>query len=121
MATKNSFSAKSVLDVGSTAYEVFRIDTVPGHDRLPFSLKVLLENLLRAEDGVNITAEHISAVGSWNPAAAPHTEIQFSPARVVLQDFTGVPCVVDLAAMREAVAHLRGDPKRLIRSFRSNW
>ena len=109
----NSFGAQSVLSVGATDYRIYRVDAVPGHERLPFSLKVLLENLLRTEDGANITKEHISALGAWNPAAEPDTEIQFTPARVVMQDFTGVPCIVDLATMREAVADLGGDPEKI--------
>ncbi|MFD1493544.1 MULTISPECIES: aconitate hydratase [Microbacterium] len=113
MSTVDSFGAKSTLTVGSTDYEIFRIDTVEGYEKLPFSLKVLLENLLRTEDGANVTAEQIRALGSWDAAAEPDTEIQFSPARVVMQDFTGVPCIVDLATMREAVAALGGDPSRI--------
>lgn len=113
MSTVDSFGAKSTLTVGSTDYEIFRIDTVPGYDKLPFSLKVLLENLLRTEDGANVTREQIQALGSWDAAAEPNTEIQFTPARVVMQDFTGVPCIVDLATMREAVAALGGDAKRI--------
>ncbi|WP_175986237.1 aconitate hydratase [Microbacterium tenebrionis] len=113
MSTVNSFGAKSTLTVGSTDYEIFRIDTVPGFDKLPFSLKVLLENLLRTEDGANVTKEQIEALGSWDASAEPNTEIQFSPARVVMQDFTGVPCIVDLATMREAVTALGGDPNRI--------
>jgi aconitate hydratase len=109
----NSFGARDTLRVGSTDYEVFRLDKVAGHEKLPFSLKVLLENLLRTEDGANITADHIRALGGWNPAAEPDTEIQFTPARVIMQDFTGVPCIVDLATMREAVAALGGDPKKI--------
>ncbi|HWK20808.1 MAG TPA: aconitate hydratase [Microbacteriaceae bacterium] len=109
----NSFGAKSSLTVGGTDYEIFRIDTVPGHERLPFSLKVLLENLLRTEDGANVTKAQIEALGAWDPAAEPDTEIQFTPARVVMQDFTGVPCIVDLATMREAVTALGGDPNRI--------
>jgi aconitate hydratase len=109
----NSFGAQSVLSVGATDYRIYRVDAVPGHERLPFSLKVLLENLLRTEDGANITKEHIAALGAWNPAAEPDTEIQFTPARVVMQDFTGVPCIVDLATMREAVADLGGDPEKI--------
>jgi len=108
-----SFGAKSTLTVGSKDYTIFRIDTVDGYKRLPFSLKVLLENLLRTEDGANITADHIRALGSWDPAAEPDTEIQFTPARVIMQDFTGVPCIVDLATMREAVSALGGDPKKI--------
>ena len=113
MSAVNSFGAKDTLRVGSTDYEVFRIDTVPGYEKLPFSLKVLLENLLRTEDGANITAEHINALGGWDPTVEPDTEIQFTPARVIMQDFTGVPCIVDLATMREAVSALGGDPKKI--------
>ncbi|MDQ1584621.1 MAG: aconitate hydratase, partial [Microbacteriaceae bacterium] len=113
MSAVNSFGAKDTLRVGSTDYEVFRVDAVPGHEKLPFSLKVLLENLLRTEDGANITAAHIDALGGWVPTAEPDTEIQFTPARVVMQDFTGVPCIVDLATMREAVATLGGDPTKI--------
>ncbi|RKE63394.1 aconitate hydratase [Microbacterium sp. AG238] len=113
MSTVDSFGAKSTLTVGSTDYEIFRTDTVEGYDRLPFSLKVLLENLLRTEDGANVTQEQIRALGSWDASAEPDTEIQFTPARVVMQDFTGVPCIVDLATMREAVTALGGDPNRI--------
>ncbi len=113
MSTVDSFGAKSTLTVGSTDYEIFRIDTVAGHEKLPFSLKVLLENLLRTEDGANVTKEQIEALGSWVPTADPDTEIQFTPARVVMQDFTGVPCIVDLATMREAVTALGGDPSKI--------
>jgi len=109
----NSFGSKDTLNVGDASYEVFRIDQVPGHEKLPFSLKVLLENLLRTEDGANITGEHIKALGGWVPTAEPDTEIQFTPARVVMQDFTGVPCIVDLATMREAVGALGGDPTKI--------
>ena len=117
MSTVNSFGAKSTLTVGSTDYEIFRIDTVPGYEKLPFSLKVLLENLLRTEDGANVTKAQIEALGSWDAAAEPDTEIQFTPARVVMQDFTGVPCIVDLATMREAVDGPRR--RRRTRSTRS--
>ncbi|GAA0960711.1 aconitate hydratase AcnA [Frigoribacterium faeni] len=113
MSAINSFSSKDSLRVGDTDYEVYRIDAVPGADKLPFSLKVLLENLLRTEDGANVTGDQIRALGSWQPTAEPDTEIQFSPARVVMQDFTGVPCIVDLATMREAVSALGGDPTRI--------
>jgi len=109
----NSFDAKDRLQVGDTSYAYYRLDRVPGSEKLPYSLKVLLENLLRTEDGLNVTAEQISAIAGWNPNAEPSTEIQFSPARVVMQDFTGVPAVVDLATMREAVAELGGDPARI--------
>ncbi len=113
MSAVDSFGARSTLTVGSTDYEIFRIDAVQGFERLPFSLKVLLENLLRTEDGANVTREQITALGSWDPDAEPDTEIQFTPARVIMQDFTGVPCIVDLATMREAVADLGGDPTRI--------
>ncbi|AYG05003.1 aconitate hydratase AcnA [Gryllotalpicola protaetiae] len=113
MSAVNSFGAKSTLSVGGTDYEIFRVDSVTGYEKLPFSLKILLENLLRTEDGANVTAGQIEALGSWVPTAEPDTEIQFTPARVVMQDFTGVPCIVDLATMREAVAALGGDPKRI--------
>ncbi|WP_197319010.1 aconitate hydratase [Saccharomonospora sp. NB11] len=112
-ASKNSFGARDTLQVGDASYEVFRLDKVEGSQRLPYSLKILLENLLRTEDGANITAEHIRALGSWDPKADPSIEIQFTPARVVMQDFTGVPCVVDLATMREAVTELGGDPDKV--------
>ncbi|CAN5211365.1 aconitate hydratase [soil metagenome] len=113
MSQVNSFGSKDSLTVGSTEYEVFRVDKVPGYEKLPFSLKVLLENLLRTEDGKNVTRSQIEALGSWVPTAEPDTEIQFTPARVVMQDFTGVPCIVDLATMREAVADLGGDPNKI--------
>ncbi|WP_029145520.1 aconitate hydratase AcnA [Microbacterium luticocti] len=113
MSTVDSFGAKGTLTVGSTDYEIFRIDAVTGYEKLPFSLKVLLENLLRTEDGANVTKEQIQALGSWDPNAEPDTEIQFTPARVVMQDFTGVPCIVDLATMREAMADLGGDPTKI--------
>ncbi|MFC4244483.1 aconitate hydratase AcnA [Gryllotalpicola reticulitermitis] len=113
MSAVNSFGAKSTLAVGGTDYEIFRVDSVPGYEKLPFSLKILLENLLRTEDGANVTGDQITALGDWVPSAEPDTEIQFTPARVVMQDFTGVPCIVDLATMREAVAALGGDPKKI--------
>jgi aconitate hydratase len=109
----NSFSARGQLAVGDQTYEVYRLGAVEGSERLPYSLKVLLENLLRTEDGLNITADHIRALAGWDADAEPSTEIQFTPARVLMQDFTGVPCVVDLATMREAVADLGGDPARI--------
>jgi len=109
----NSFGAKSTLTVDGTAYEIFRLDAVDGQAKLPYSLKVLLENLLRNEDGANITKADIVALASWDPASEPDKEIQFTPARVIMQDFTGVPCVVDLATMREAVAELGGDPAKV--------
>jgi len=113
MSAVNSFGSKDTLTVGSTDYEVFRVDRVAGHEKLPFSLKVLLENLLRTEDGANVTKQQIEALGNWVPTAEPDTEIQFTPARVVMQDFTGVPCIVDLATMREAVVGLGGDPTKI--------
>ncbi|MBX6355404.1 MAG: aconitate hydratase [Micromonosporaceae bacterium] len=113
VASLDTFGAKSDLRVGDASYEIYRIDAVEGHARLPYSLKILLENLLRTEDGTNITAEHIRALGAWDPAAEPSVEIQFTPARVLMQDFTGVPCVVDLATMREAVRDLGGDPTKV--------
>ncbi|HSX96496.1 MAG TPA: aconitate hydratase AcnA [Streptomyces sp.] len=109
----NSFDARSTLQVGDESYEIFRLDKVEGSARLPYSLKVLLENLLRTEDGANITADHIRALGGWDSQAQPSQEIQFTPARVIMQDFTGVPCVVDLATMREAVKALGGDPAKV--------
>jgi aconitate hydratase len=109
----NSFQSRSDLEVAGARYEIFRTDAVDGHETLPFSLKVLLENLLRTEDGANITREQIEALGNWDQNAEPSTEIQFTPARVVLQDFTGVPCIVDLATMREAIVDLGGDPSKV--------
>ncbi|ROS37748.1 aconitate hydratase [Amycolatopsis thermoflava] len=112
-ASKDSFGARDTLKVGDASYEVFRLDKVSGSEKLPYSLKILLENLLRTEDGANITADHIRALGNWDPTADPSIEIQFTPARVIMQDFTGVPCVVDLATMREAVTDLGGDPDKV--------
>ncbi|NMM87182.1 aconitate hydratase 1 [Rhodococcus sp. SRB_17] len=109
----DSFGAKGNLEVGENSYEIFRLSAVPGTEKLPYSLKVLAENLLRTEDGANITADHIRAIASWDPAAEPSIEIQFTPARVIMQDFTGVPCIVDLATMREAVTTLGGDPNKV--------
>ncbi|WP_103062080.1 aconitate hydratase AcnA [Actinomyces qiguomingii] len=111
MTSLDSFRSRATLDVDGRAYEIFRLDAVDGLERLPYALKVLAENLLRTEDGANVTADHVRALASWDPAAEPDTEIQFTPARVVMQDFTGVPCIVDLATMREAVAELGGDPE----------
>mgnify|MGYP000872168333 CR=1 FL=1 len=109
----NSYSAADELSVAGTTYQIFRVDAVEGSATLPFSLKVLLENLLRTEDGANITAADIAALGAWDPEAEPNREIQFTPARVIMQDFTGVPCVVDLATMREAIAELGGDATKV--------
>ncbi|WP_089019894.1 aconitate hydratase [Micromonospora coriariae] len=113
VASLDTFGAKTQLRVGDASYEIFKIDKVDGHDRLPYSLKILLENLLRTEDGANITADHIRQLGGWDSTAAPSVEIQFTPARVLMQDFTGVPCVVDLATMREAVRELGGDATKV--------
>ena len=111
--TANSFGSRATLKVGDTSYEIHRLDAVTGSADLPFSLKVLLENLLRTEDGRNVTPDHITAIARWDPAAEPDTEIQFSPARVIMQDLTGVPAVVDLAVMREAMAQLGGDAGKI--------
>ena len=108
-----SFGAAGTLTAGGDTYRIFRLDAVDGAARLPFSLKILLENLLRNEDGHLVTAAQIQALARWDPAAEPSAEIAFTPARVLLQDFTGVPCLVDLAAMREAMAALGGDPARV--------
>ena len=113
MASINSFGARDHLTVGDRAYEYFRVSAVDGVERLPFTHRVLLENLLRTEDGANVTSAQIRSLGSWDPAAEPADEIQFTPARVVMQDFTGVPCVVDLATMREAMRDLGGDPNKI--------
>ena len=113
MSNVDTFGSKGTLEVGATSYEVYRLAAVPGLERLPYSLKILAENLLRSEDGLNVTADHVTALATWDPTAQPRTEIQFTPARVVMQDFTGVPCIVDLATMREAVADLGGDPDRI--------
>ncbi len=120
MASQDSFGAKATLDVEGKEYEIFRLDAVSGEGvaddavaSLPYSLKVLLENLLRTEDGANITADDIQALAGWDAEADPSKEIQFTPARVIMQDFTGVPCVVDLATMREAMEELGGDASRI--------
>jgi aconitate hydratase len=111
--TANSFGSLATLQVGEAGYQIHRLDAVDGAADLPFSLKILLENLLRTEDGRNVTAEHVTALAQWDPAADPSTEIQFTPARVILQDLTGVPAVVDLATMREAMRDLGGDPGKI--------
>ena len=111
--TGNSFGSRATLGVGETSYQVHRLDAVAASADLPFSLKVLLENLLRSEDGTNVTADHVTAVADWDPLAEPSTEIQFSPARVIMQDLTGVPAVVDLAVMREAMQALGGDAGKI--------
>lgn len=112
-ASIDSFGAKGTLEVGGEAYEIYRLSAVRGAAKLPYSLKVLTENLLRTEDGANVTKAHIEALANWDPTAEPDTEIQFTPARVIMQDFTGVPCIVDLATMREAVETLGGDPDKV--------
>jgi aconitate hydratase len=111
--TGNSFGSRADLAVGGSTYEIHRLDAVAGAHDLPYSLKVLLENLLRTEDGLNVTADHVTALAQWDPQAEPDTEIQFSPARVIMQDLTGVPAVVDLAAMREAMQALGGDAGKI--------
>src|SRR5450631_2974419 len=111
----DSFKARTTLQVGTQQYDILSLAALKSHnvDRLPFSLKILLENLLRFEDGVNVTRNDIEALLAWDPTAAPAHEIAFTPARVIMQDFTGVPCIVDLAAMREAIVRLGGDPQRV--------
>jgi len=113
--TTDSFNARAMLEVGGRKFQYHRLPALKALnvDRLPFSLKILLENLLRFEDGVNVTKADIQALLNWDPKAAPSHEIAFTPARVIMQDFTGVPCVVDLAAMREAIVRLGGDPQRV--------
>jgi aconitate hydratase len=110
---QDSFKAKSQLEVGGSNYEIFRLDAVKGSERLPYSTKILLENLLRNEDGVTVRREDIEALANWDPQAEPSHEIQYRPARVLMQDFTGVPAVVDLAAMRDAMKALGGDPEKI--------
>ncbi len=111
----DSFKARTTLKVGAEQYEILSLGALKSLkvDRLPFSLKILLENLLRFEDGVNVTKSDIDALVKWDPKATPNHEIAFTPARVIMQDFTGVPCIVDLAAMREAIVRLGGDPQRV--------
>lgn len=111
--SKNSLGSKKNLEVAGKSFEIFDISGLEGASDLPFSLKVLLENLLRTEDGANITVDHIKALAQWDPTVEPDTEIQFTPARVVMQDFTGVPCIVDLATMREAIVELGGDASKV--------
>lgn len=109
----NSHGSRATLTVGGRAYDIHRLDAVAGSDRLPYSLRILLENVLRNEDGRSVLSEHAEAIASWDPHAQPEREIGFTPARVLLQDFTGVPAIVDLAAMREAMVQLGGDPSRI--------
>ena len=111
--TANSLGSRASLQVGDADYTIYRLGAVPGTGDLPFSLKILLENLLRNEDGRNVTPEHVTALAQWDPKAEPDTEIAFTPARVILQDLTGVPAVVDLATMREAMQRIGGDPARI--------
>ena len=111
--TANSFGSRATIEAGGASYEIYRLDAVAGSESLPYSLKILLENLLRNEDGKNITTDHINALASWDAKKEPDTEIQFTPARVILQDLTGVPAVVDLAAMREAMESLGGDATKI--------
>ena len=112
-ASKDSFGARSTLTVDGTDYDIYRLDAVEGSDKLPFSLKVLLENLLRTEGNGSVTKADIEALATWDAKALPSKEIAFTPARVVMQDFTGVPAIVDLAAMRDAMADLGGDPSKI--------
>ena len=109
----DTFGTRESLNHNGKNFEIFNIQRIAGSGDLPFSLKILLENLVRTEDGANVTSAQIRALADWNPAADPDTEIQFTPARVIMQDFTGVPCIVDLATMREAVNDLGGDPQRV--------
>ncbi|MGD9385252.1 MAG: aconitate hydratase AcnA [Thioalkalispiraceae bacterium] len=109
----DSFKSRSTLTVNGSKYTYFQLSKVKGSEQLPFSLKILLENLLRHEDGVNVTKKDIQSLAKWNPTAEPETEISFTPARVLMQDFTGVPAVVDLAAMRDAMKELGGDPDKI--------
>src|SRR5947208_15406431 len=111
--SENSFNARATLSVGGRDLTIYRLDQVDGSGRLPYSLKVLLENLLRNEDGLNVTPDQVRALAAWDPDAEPDTEIQFTPARVVMQDFTGVPAIVDLATMREAMRDLGGDATKI--------
>jgi len=113
MVSADSFGARGTLSVGDASFEIYRLAAVDGAQRLPFSLKVLLENLLRTEDGADVTADDVRALAAWDPSAEPDREIRFTPARVVMQDFTGVPAVVDLATMREAMRDLGGDPAKI--------
>ena len=109
----NSFDARASFKCADRELEIFRLDAVSGSERLPYSLKILLENLLRHEDGKAVTKEDIEALANWDPEAQPRKEIAFTPARVLMQDFTGVPAVVDLAAMRDAMKTLGGDPQKI--------
>ena len=119
----NSFGARATIKASGCEYEIFRLDAVRQDKlgRLPYSLKILLENLLRHEDGTTVTADDIRAVAAWEPAATPSQEIAYRPARVLMQDFTGVPAVVDLAAMRDAMKAWAATPRASIRCNRPSW
>ena len=122
--SSDTFGARDTLEVSGREFEIFRLDAFQDRfdvARLPYSLKVLLENALRLEDGESVTRENIEAIASWDAAAEPSAEIPFQPARVLMQDFTGVPALVDLAAMRDAMDELGGDPRRSTRWSRSTW
>ena len=112
-STRNTFGAQADLSVGGRSYQIYRLDALPGAARLPYSLKVLLENMLRHEDGITVNAADIEALAGWDADAEPSQEIAFAPARILMQDFTGVPAVVDLAAMRDAMVALGGDPAKV--------
>ncbi len=109
----DSFNARATLNVGDRSFSIYRLDAMGDVSRLPFSIKILLENLLRHEDGRTVTKDDVQRLANWNAAAPGDAEVWFSPARVLMQDFTGVPCVVDLAAMRDAIKALGGDPRRI--------
>src|SRR5690606_1550805 len=113
MVSANSFGSRDTLRVGDATYEIYRLDAVEGSARLPYSLKILLENLLRTEDGANVTADHIRALANWEPQAGPSGEMQCTSARVIMQDFTGGPCIVDIATRREAMRDVGGDPAKI--------
>src|SRR6266571_8462545 len=113
MPDSNSFGARAELKAGDRSFDIFRLNSLSDTERLPYSLKVVLENLLRNEDGVNVRPEDIQALASWDPQAKPSKEIAYSPARILMQDFTGVPAVVDLAVMRDAMANMGGVPARI--------
>src|SRR5580692_11720250 len=115
--SSNSFGAHATFKVGNKEYEIYRLDALDKQgistQHLPFSLRILLENLLRTEDGRNVTKDEIRALAAWNKNSKPEKEIAFTPSRVLLQDFTGVPAVVDLAAMRDAMKRMGGDPDKI--------
>src|SRR5436853_6963947 len=113
MADSNSLGAQAQLQVGDRSFEIFRLDALPGTERLPYSLKVLLENLLRKEDGVSVRGDDVQALADWDPSGKPSREIAYAPARILMQDFTGEPAVVDLAVMRDAMANMGGGPARI--------